>query len=165
MPRRRPRKVDRAGVSTASDVAVVVALFFGHLDGEGQAAGYPGVDGASAISSPRSRFGGWARGQRTVLGIGRVQGFFRAKAQRFGANDGDACGCRNPFAGAVVVTFAMLGLRVKTLTLRSRRRRRVRRYPREGVVVEPRSPWSRCGDFGGKPWLFLYFYYYFLSAL
>ncbi|KAK1632460.1 hypothetical protein QYE76_006775 [Lolium multiflorum] len=36
--------VDRAGVSTASDVATVVALFFGHLDGEEQAAGDLGGD-------------------------------------------------------------------------------------------------------------------------
>jgi hypothetical protein len=43
--------------------------------------------------------------------------FFQAKAQRFGANGGDSCGCRNPFEGVVVVTFAMLGLRVKTLDL------------------------------------------------
>jgi hypothetical protein len=37
--------VDSASVSTASDVAMVVALLFGHLDGEGQAAGNPRVDG------------------------------------------------------------------------------------------------------------------------
>jgi hypothetical protein len=43
--------------------------------------------------------------------------FFRAKAQGFRANDGDAYGCHDPFEGAVVVTFAMLGLRVKTLDL------------------------------------------------
>jgi hypothetical protein len=39
--------VDRAGVSTASNMATVVALFFGHLDGEEQAAGYPGGDGVA----------------------------------------------------------------------------------------------------------------------
>jgi hypothetical protein len=66
MSKRRPRRVDCAGVSTASDVAAVVALFFGHLDGEGQAAGNPRVDGASAIASPRSRSGGRAWGLRAV---------------------------------------------------------------------------------------------------
>jgi hypothetical protein len=35
--------VDCTGDSTASDVAVVVALLFGHLDGGEQAAGVPGV--------------------------------------------------------------------------------------------------------------------------
>jgi hypothetical protein len=29
----------------------------------------------------------------------------------------DACGCRNPLEGAVVVTFVVLGLQVKTLDL------------------------------------------------
>jgi hypothetical protein len=46
-----------------------------------------------------------------------VRGFFRAKALRFDANDDDAYGCHNPLEGAVVATFAALGLRVKTLDL------------------------------------------------
>jgi hypothetical protein len=46
-----------------------------------------------------------------------VPGFFRAKALRFDANDDDACGYRNPLEGAVVATFAALGLQVKTLDL------------------------------------------------
>jgi hypothetical protein len=56
MPGRRPRKVDRTCDSTAGVVTVVVALFVGHLDDEEQAAGDPGVDGASAMATPRSRF-------------------------------------------------------------------------------------------------------------
>ena len=40
---------------------------------------------------------------------------FRAKSQRFGADDGDACGCRDPLEGVVVATPDVLGLRVKTL--------------------------------------------------
>jgi hypothetical protein len=44
-----------------------------------------------------------------------VRRFFRVKAQRFNANGGDACGCRNPLEGVVVATFIVLGLRVKTL--------------------------------------------------
>ena len=40
--------------------------------------------------------------------------FFRAKSQRFGADDGDACGCRVPLEGVVVATLAAC-LRVKTL--------------------------------------------------
>ena len=43
--------------------------------------------------------------------------FFRAKSQRFGADDGDACGCRDPLEGVVVATPDVLGLRVKTLDL------------------------------------------------
>jgi hypothetical protein len=43
------------------------------------------------------------------------ESFSRAKAQRFDANDGDACGYRYPLGGAVAATFTMLGLWVKTL--------------------------------------------------
>jgi hypothetical protein len=46
-----------------------------------------------------------------------VGGFFRAKAQRFGANGGDACGCCIPLEGIVVAIFPALWLRVKTLDL------------------------------------------------
>jgi len=49
-PERRLWKVDCTGDSPASDVAVVVALFFGHVDGEEQAAGVSGVDGGSDSS-------------------------------------------------------------------------------------------------------------------
>jgi hypothetical protein len=66
IPRRRPRKLDCAGVSTTSDVAVVVASFFGHLDGKEQATGGPGVDGLSTRSFPRSGSGGRAWGQWVV---------------------------------------------------------------------------------------------------
>jgi hypothetical protein len=45
---------------------------------------------------------------------GRV---FLAKAQRSGANDGDACGCHDPLEGVVAATLSALGLRVKTLDL------------------------------------------------
>ena len=41
--------------------------------------------------------------------------FFRAKSQRFGADNGDVCGCRDPLEGIVVATLDALGLRVKTL--------------------------------------------------
>jgi hypothetical protein len=46
--------------STVGVVAVVVALFVGHLDDK-EAAGDPGVDGASAMATPRSRYEGQAR--------------------------------------------------------------------------------------------------------
>jgi hypothetical protein len=36
------------------------------------------------------------------------------KAQRFNANSGDACGCRNPLESVIVDTFIVLGLWVKT---------------------------------------------------
>jgi hypothetical protein len=44
-----------------------------------------------------------------------VRWFFWAKALRFGANDGYACGCPNPLESVVVGTFFTLGLRMKTL--------------------------------------------------
>jgi hypothetical protein len=71
----------------------------------------------SARASPRSCPEGRARRQWAVQDIGRIWGFFRTKAQHFYANGGDTCGCRNPLEGAVVVTFVVLGLRVKTLDL------------------------------------------------
>jgi hypothetical protein len=40
--------------SLASDVAVVVASLLGHVDGEEQAAGNIGVDGAPAVVARRS---------------------------------------------------------------------------------------------------------------
>jgi hypothetical protein len=49
-----------------------------------------------------------------VPSAGRV---FPAKAQRFGANDGDACGCRDPLEGVVAATLSALGLWVKTQDL------------------------------------------------
>ena len=41
--------------------------------------------------------------------------FLRANAQRSGANNNDACGCRDPPEGVVVDTLLALELRVKTL--------------------------------------------------
>jgi hypothetical protein len=38
-----------------------------------------------------------------------------SKAHRFGVNDGDVYGCRNPLEGAVMVTFSAPRLRMKTL--------------------------------------------------
>jgi hypothetical protein len=67
-----------------------------------------------------------------------VRRFFRAKAQRFGANGSDACGCCNPLGGVVVVTFFVPGLRVKTLDCGLDDGGVMRRYPLGGVVVEPR---------------------------
>jgi hypothetical protein len=58
MSGRRPRKVDCAGGLTAGDVAVVVALLFGHVDGEVRAVGVPG-GGSSQIA-----FGGLTWGWR-----------------------------------------------------------------------------------------------------
>jgi hypothetical protein len=55
MPRRRPRKVDCADGYTASDVAVVVASLFDHVDDVERTVGDPG--GASALTTPRSRLG------------------------------------------------------------------------------------------------------------
>jgi hypothetical protein len=117
MPGRQPWKVDCADGSTASDVAAVVVSLFGHVDGVEWTVGVPGVGGASALAAPRSRFGGLTRGQRAARVSGAVRGFFRAKAQRLSANGGDACGCRYPLGGVVVVILSALWLRVKTLDL------------------------------------------------
>jgi hypothetical protein len=62
MPGRRPWKVDCTGVSTVGDVAVVMAVSWGHEGGEEWASGAPGVGGASARSVPRSCGGSSARG-------------------------------------------------------------------------------------------------------
>jgi hypothetical protein len=56
------REVDAVGVSTARDVAVMMAFFFGQLDGEEQATGDPSVHGASAMAAPRSYSGVRSRG-------------------------------------------------------------------------------------------------------
>jgi hypothetical protein len=55
MPGQQPQKVDCTGGSTAGDVAVVMAVSWGHEGGEEWVLGVPGVGGASAWSVPRSR--------------------------------------------------------------------------------------------------------------
>jgi hypothetical protein len=50
---------------------------------------------------------------------GVFEGF--SKAPHFNANSGDACGCHYSLGGAVVDTFFVLGLQVKTLDRRSGR--------------------------------------------
>jgi hypothetical protein len=147
MPGRRPWKVDYADDSTTSDVAVVVASLFGHVDGVERTVGDPGVGDALALAAPRSRFGNLTREQQAAEFSGVVRGFFRAKAQRLGTNGGDACGCLSPLGGVVVAILSALWLWVKTLDLRGLDGGgAVRRYPLEGVVVEPRfhSVSSQC---------------------
>ena len=59
-----PMKIETlycAGASTASDVAVVMALLLGHEDSEERAAGVLGVGGAPAKTAPRSRSRGQAQ--------------------------------------------------------------------------------------------------------
>jgi hypothetical protein len=109
-PTQRLLKVDCAGDSTASDV-VVVAVLIGHLGGEEQAAGFLGVDGGTGFS--QIAFLRPGPGQWAVLDIMRARRVFfgRKLARCF------AYGCRYPLGGAVVVTLAALGLRVKTLDL------------------------------------------------
>jgi hypothetical protein len=58
MPGWRPRKVDCAIDSTASDVAVVVVSLFCYVDGVERTVGDPGVGSALALAALRSRFGG-----------------------------------------------------------------------------------------------------------
>jgi hypothetical protein len=44
-------------------------------------------------------------------------GFFPGKSQRSCANDGNACGCRDPLEDIVAATLSVLGLWVKTQDL------------------------------------------------
>jgi hypothetical protein len=87
MPGWRPRRVDCADGSTVSDAATVLVSLFGHVDGVERTVGDLGVGGAS--TAPRSWFAGLTQGRRATEFSGAVVGFFRAKAQRLGANDGD----------------------------------------------------------------------------
>jgi hypothetical protein len=81
------------------------------------------------------------------------------KAQRFGANGGDACGCRNPLEGFVVVILPVLWLRVKTLDLT------VSAAAVYVVTLLGASSWSPditryCFNvFGGKFWFFRVFFF------
>jgi hypothetical protein len=101
----------------ASDVSAVVVSFLDHLGGVEQTVGDPSVGDASALAAPTSRLGGLTRGQRAAEFSRVVQGFFSGKAPRFSANGDDACGCRIPLEGVVVVILSVLRLRVKTLDL------------------------------------------------
>jgi hypothetical protein len=88
-----------------------------------------------------------------------VRGFFWAKAQRFSANSGDACGCHNPLGGVVVVILPVLWFRVKTLDLTVSTAAAV--YV---VTLLGASSWSpditqyRFNVFGGKFWFFRVFF-------
>jgi hypothetical protein len=150
--------VDRTDGFTASEVAVVVVSLFGHVDDVERTVGDPGVGSALALVAPRSRFGGLTRGQQAAEFLGPVQGFFQAKAQRFGTNGGDACGCCNPLEGVVVVILSVLWLRVKTLDLT------ISAAAVYVVTLLGASSWSphltryRFNVFGGKFWFFYVFF-------
>jgi hypothetical protein len=58
--------VECAGGLTVGDVAVVMALLFGHVDGEERAAGILGVGNASTWATPRSCLGCLARRRRAA---------------------------------------------------------------------------------------------------
>jgi hypothetical protein len=65
--------------------------------------------------------------------------YFISRLLRFGANGGDACGCRNPLGGVVLDTFFALGLFVKILDRHSLDGGgALCRYPLEGIVVQLR---------------------------
>ena len=96
--------------SAASGVTVVMVLSSDHVDGEELDDGgswcwwqqLPGR-GLEILLEADGRY----------VCVDVVRRFFRAKAQRSGANGGDACGYRYPLGGAIVATFGTLGLRVK----------------------------------------------------
>jgi hypothetical protein len=81
----------------------MVAFLFCHVDGVERRVGDPGVGSALALAAPRWRFGDLTRERWTAEFLKAVQGFFWAKGQRLGANSDDACGCRYPLGGVVVV--------------------------------------------------------------
>jgi hypothetical protein len=90
-----------------------------------------------------------------------VCGCFRAKAQRLGANDGGACGYRNPLGGVVVGIRPAVRLRVKALDLVvSTAAAQCVVFPLGGVVVEPRfdSVPRQCprGNFGVSVFFFVF---------
>jgi hypothetical protein len=91
MPRRRPRKVDRAGVYSADNMAVVMVMFFGHVGGDEQVVRDPGCGGASVLTSLKWSFEGQARGA------------FHRQRQR-------CLWVPLPSQGATVGTFFTLGL-------------------------------------------------------
>jgi hypothetical protein len=158
-PGRRPWKVDCADGFTASDVAVVVASLFGHVDGVERTMGDPDVGSASALAASRSRCGGLTRRHLAAEFSGAGRGFFRAKAQRLCANGGDACGCRNPLGGVVVVILPVLRLRVKTLDLTVSAAAAVYVVTLLGAPLwSPDSTRFRFNVFGGKFWFFRVFF-------
>jgi hypothetical protein len=115
------------------------------------------------LATPRSclEIPSWR--QRATKFSGAVCGCFRAKVQRLGANDGDACGCRNPLGGVVVGIRPALRLRVKTLDLT------VSTTAAECVVTllgaslwSPESTWSHPNVFGGKCEVFCVFSFFSL---
>jgi hypothetical protein len=71
--------VDCADSSTANDVVAVVASLFGHVDGVERTVGDPSAGDASALATPRSRFGNLTREQRAAEFSGVVRGFFGRK--------------------------------------------------------------------------------------
>jgi hypothetical protein len=84
-----------------------------------------------------------------------VRGFFWAKAQRLSANGGDACGCRNPLGGVVVVILPVLWLRVKTLDLTVSAAAAVYVVTLLGASLwSPDSTRFHFNVFGGKFWFF-----------
>ena len=81
-----------------------------HEDGKEGTAGTPGGASAQIVC--------WKLGSRLGVGLRyqRWREWFRAKSQRFVANDGDACRCRDLLEGVVVAILAPC-FRVKTLDL------------------------------------------------
>ena len=85
--------------------------------------------------------------------------FFRAKALRFRANGGGACGYRIPLESAIVGSLAGLGLRVKTLNLFGLDGDKLCRYPLEGIVVEFRFPSGMFWCLRWQIWCSICFYF------
>jgi hypothetical protein len=128
--------VDHTGVSSAIDVAVVMALLFDHEDGEERVAGDSGVGGASAMATPRS----CRRPDSDTLGG------LRYEAWREGFS-GRKLSVLMPTAAMSAGVATLLGLRcgyllnvglqVKTLDLLGLNDGcALRRNPFEGVIVD-----------------------------
>ena len=149
------------GVLAASDVAVVMTLLLGHVDGEKRVAGGPGVAAFRHRQLPDRVLGAWLGDGRWSEVSDASRRFFRAKVQCSGTNGGGACGCRYPHGGVVVGTFAVLGLRVKTLDFGLDNGGATRRYLPGGIVVELRCLSVSCS----RHWWQVGFLCFFLFIL
>jgi hypothetical protein len=148
MPGRRPRKVDCTGDSLASDVAVVMVSFLWSCgwqrgNNEGSWCWRRFGIGDSQIVLWRLGLVAAANQRNWVV----LRRFFRAKALRFCASGGDACGCRYPHEGDVQASGW------KPLTFGLDDGGVVRRHPLGGVVMELRflSVSVRCHRWATDP--------------
>jgi hypothetical protein len=121
--------VDCTSDFSASIVAVVVVLIFGYVNGEERMLKNFGVgDVSTPVALDRVSEAyledsehGWKTGSNLKV--------FRMKAQCFSTSGGDDCVYHYLLGNAAAATFSVIGLWMKILDHRSRRRRRVASLP------------------------------------